>query len=48
MRIIDQETSLAGDRPFEFEVDKDNNDYNQRRYEALGEVSSPRKLRNYG
>jgi hypothetical protein len=38
LRIIDQVTKAAGDCPFEFEVDRDNNDYNQRRYEALGEV----------
>jgi hypothetical protein len=38
LRIIDQVTKAAGDSPFEFEVDRDNNDYNQRRYEALGEV----------
>nr|CAH0100184.1 unnamed protein product [Daphnia galeata] len=38
LRIIEKGMSHAGDRPFEFEVDKDNNDYNQRRYEALGEI----------
>ncbi|XP_046447897.1 cotranscriptional regulator FAM172A homolog isoform X2 [Daphnia pulex] len=38
LRIIDPVTKAAGDCPFEFEVDRDNNDYNQRRYEALGEI----------
>lgn len=46
MRIIEKGMSHAGDRPFEFEVDKDNNDYNQRRYEALGEVCIPSRLKN--
>lgn len=38
LRIIDPNSGLAGELPFEFEVDKNNHDYNQRRYEALGEV----------
>lgn len=38
LRIIDPATGKPGDRPFEFEVMKDNQHYNQRRYEALGEV----------
>lgn len=38
LRKIDPQTGNAGELPFEFEVMKDNNFYNQRRYEALGEV----------
>lgn len=38
LRIIDPNSGLAGELPFEFEVDKNNHDYNQRRYEALGEI----------
>ena len=38
LRSIDPETGKPGDKPFEFQFMKDNMDYNQRRYEALGEV----------
>jgi hypothetical protein len=38
LRCIDPETGKPGDKPFEFQFIKDNIHYNQRRYEALGEV----------
>lgn len=37
LRAVDPQTGLPGDKPFEFHV-KDNQNYNQKRYEALGEV----------
>ena len=39
LRKIDPATGEPGDFSFEFGVMEDNNDYNQRHYEALGEVS---------
>lgn len=38
LRCIDPETGKPGDKPFEFQAIKDNMHYNQRRYEALGEI----------
>ena len=38
LRKIDPDAKTTGDIPFEFEVMKDNHNYNQRHYEALGEV----------
>ncbi len=39
LRKIDPDTGTTGDIPFEFDVMKDNHNYNQRHYEALGEVN---------
>lgn len=39
LRLIDPSTGLPGDKPFEFKA-KDNHNYNQKRYEALGQVNT--------
>ena len=38
LRKIDPNTGKPGNEPFEFHV-SENQDYNQKRYEALGDVS---------
>lgn len=38
LRKIDPNTDKPGNEPFEFHV-SENQDYNQKRYEALGDVS---------